>query len=127
MKKIFSTCLVLCVILLTGCKPETITTIYSIGCLDFNVSANSDVNGFTEYMKSVVNYNNTLQFNSSSIEENDVQARDYFNEQVAKINADTACSYLYGSEFIEYGIKRSDDETTKIIGKITFSGNGVVK
>lgn len=127
MKKLFSICLIFCAVLLTGCQPKNITTVYSIGCLDFNVSASSDVNGFTEYMKSTVDYNHTLQFTGFTIEENDAQAKNYFNEQLAKIDADSACSFLYGNEFIVYGINRSDEERTRIIGKVTYSGNGVAR
>jgi len=126
MKKVLSICLIICAILATGCKNKNVTTIYSIGCLDFTISAETDVAGFQDYMKSVVDYNSTLQFSGQTIEENDVKAKTYFREQVAKVNTETACSYIHGNEYIVYGISRNDEETSKTIDQVKYTGNGVI-
>lgn len=125
MKKILVICLVACTLIATGCKKNTITTYYSIGCQDYNVSALTDVTGFQSYMEATVDYNKTLQFTSLTPEENDAKARAYFNEQVSKVDAEHACTFIHENEYIVYGVAKQVDNERIIVTQVKYTGNGV--
>ncbi len=127
MKRILTLCLIFTAVLLTGCKKETITTTYTIGCIGYNTSSASDWTGFEEYMSSVTTYNQLVSFINTSLAENDTEAAEFFNAEVAKVNTATACSFIGNEDYLVYGIARqaADGEITTI-QSVTFTSNGIL-
>ncbi len=113
-------------VLLTGCEKTEVTTPYTIGCLSFHTSTVSDWVAFEEYMASVVTYNEHVYFTGSTLDDNDVAAADFFLEECQKVDVETACSYIGGSDFLTYGIARTDESgETKVIASVTYTAQGV--
>jgi len=130
MKKIFSICLIICTLILTGCKKDSVTTFYTIGCLEYSTSAyGSDWEGFERYMKSVAAYNTNVSFSNSTAEENDDAATKYFTEQVAKINPDSARAYIKDADYLIYGIAKNVNESSNysILKAVKFTAGGMTE
>lgn len=128
MKKIFSICLIICTLILCGCKEAQVTTYYTIGCLEFSTSTiGSDWAGFERYMKSVAAYNTNVSFTNKTAEENDDAATKYFTEQVAKINPDSARAYIGNSDYLIYGIAKNLNEESQyyILKAVKFTSGGM--
>lgn len=125
MKKIFSICLIFCLIALTGCKKETVTTVYTVGCVAFSSGNNtSDWARFERYMKSVVTYNNSISYTHETADENDAEAIKYYDEQIAKINPDSACKYIHNGDYLIYGVAKNTDSIYVLKAK-KFTASGM--
>ncbi|MBO7491245.1 MAG: hypothetical protein J6T59_02270 [Bacteroidales bacterium] len=129
MKKLTSILLFFSILLLSGCGNKTVTNHYSIGCLTFKGNlVYSDWEGFEAYISSLVDYNQTLTFTSESKEENDEKAVAYFNEQAAKLDTDSLCTFIAPGDYIVYGVGYSVSENSFYILKgLTFSCDTVTE
>ncbi len=127
MRKVLTICLLLSVIFLSGCKKESVTSYYSIGCVGYvSGTGDSDWEGFKDYMSSIVAYNVIIDFTGESVDENDGKAASFYNEQVSKIDTDKACSYVKGNDKIQYGIvKKNAQDESVLLKSITFTAHGV--
>jgi len=127
MKKLSIILLFFSAILLSGCGDKTVTNYYSIGCMTYGgIMLYSDWDGFEECISSQVDYNQTLSFTSETKEENDAKAVAYFNEQAAKLNTDTLCTFIAPGDHIVYGVGYSvSDESFYILQGLVFSSTGV--
>lgn len=112
MKRIVSFCLIICALIVVGCKDKSITSFYSIGCMDFSGELTSDWTGFQHYMDSLTVYNENVSFTNKTIEENEQQAKAFFDEQYNKIKADEACAFIAPGDCVVYGIGSSIDSVS---------------
>ena len=126
MKKIVFVVIVGVALLFVGCK-KTITTQYTIGCLGYQYGSVlvSDMEGLQSYFSSHVEYNKLITFESTSLAENDAKARQYFDEQIKKIDTAYVCSLLNNSDYFDYGIatqtKHGEYQYIKVM---RFEANG---
>ena len=126
MKKIVFVVIVGVALLFVGCK-KTITTQYTIGCLGYQYGSVqvSDMEGVQSYFSSHVEYNKLITFESTSLAENDAKARQYFDEQIKKIDTAYVCSLLNNSDYFDYGIatqtKHGEYQYIKVM---RFEANG---
>ena len=126
MKKIVFVVIVGVALLFVGCK-KTITTQYTIGCLGYLYGSVqvSDMEGLQSYFSSHVEYNKLITFESTSLAENDAKARQYFDEQIKKIDTAYVCSLLNNSDYFDYGIatqtKHGEYQYIKVM---RFEANG---
>ena len=126
MKKIVFVIIVGVALLFVGCK-KTITTQYTIGCLGYQYGSVqvSDMEGLQSYFSSHVEYNKLITFESTSLAENDAKARQYFDEQIKKIDTAYVCSLLNNSDYFDYGIatqtKHGEYQYIKVM---RFEANG---
>lgn len=127
MKRLLAITLLCCTVLLLGCKESNVTNHYSIGCLSYKGNMLlSDWDGFESYISSQADYNIILTFTSKSKEENDAKAIQYFDEQVAKLDTDSLCTYIAPGDYIVYGIGYSiSEESFYILKGLTFGNEGV--
>ena len=126
MKKIVFVVIVGVALLFVGCK-KTITTQYTIGCLGYQYGSvqASDMEELQSYFSSHVEYNKLITFESTSLAENDAKARQYFDEQIKKIDTAYVCSLLNNSDYFDYGIatqtKHGEYQYIKVM---RFEANG---
>ena len=130
MKKYVFAVVVCLSLVLAGCKDKTVTTTYTIGCLEFQHGSaqGSDWETLQSYFSSQVTYNKTVTFENKSLAENDNEALQLYNEQVAKLDKDSVCSLLAAPDFFVYGIaKINEDDTYKNLGAIKFTEQGATE
>ncbi|MCQ2284398.1 MAG: hypothetical protein MJZ57_05805 [Bacteroidales bacterium] len=126
MKRALTFCLIISALLLIGCKDKTITSFYSIGCLDFYGEPNSDWAGFEHYMDSLTNYNVVVSFTNKSQELNDSQAMAYFDNEFAKIKEEEVCAFLVPGSYVVYGIGNSADSLHfNIVKAVRIGAEGI--
>lgn len=126
MKKILVICLSVTMLLLTGCKKD-VTTYYTIGCINYSASdQNTDWDGLQNYMKRTVKYNSLLAFTSKSEQDNDLQAKDYFDEQLEKLNEDSVSHFFNNKDYMIYAIATTNaDKTYNIVKGVKLSAEGI--
>ena len=106
MKKIILFAIVGATLLFGGCRHETFTTQYTIGCLGYQYGSvqGSDWDELQSYFSTHVEFNKLVTFESTSLAENDAKAKQLLNEQLEKIDAAYVCSLLHSSDYFDYGI-----------------------
>ena len=106
MKKIVLIFIVGAALLFGGCRHETFTTQYTIGCLGYQYGSvqGSDWDELQSYFSTHVEFNKLVTFESTSLAENDAKAKQLLNEQLEKIDAAYVCSLLHSSDYFDYGI-----------------------
>ena len=129
MKKIVLFAIVCATLLFGGCKHETFTIDYSIGCMGYQSGSiqgtELEWNELVDYFETHVDYNKNVTFEGKSIAEADAKARDYYNEQLKKIDATYVCSLLHGNDHFDYGIKTLNaNESDRYIKVMRFEENG---
>ena len=127
MKKIVFVAIAVFALCLGGCKDKKVTTQYTIGCLGYQLGTDSESEllELQEYFQSNVEYNKIVSFEGISLAENDAQAREFFDEQMAKINTEYVCTLLSGSDFFIYGIATLNaGGDYRYIKAIKFQENG---
>lgn len=128
MKKVVVVAIAILSLCLTGCKDMTVSTQYTIGCLGFQTSnvEVSDWEALEDYFKSHVAYNEKVTYEGRSLSENDVQARQYYDEQMAKIDTSYVCSLLSSSDSFTYGIATLNASGSyRNVKAMTFRHDGV--
>jgi predicted aldo/keto reductase-like oxidoreductase len=105
MKKIVFAAIIFLSVVLGACK-HNVSTQYTIGCLGYQYGTveESDWQALEDYFKTHVEFNKVVTFEGNSLAENDKQARELFDEQMAKIDADYVCTLLGGTDYYIYGI-----------------------
>lgn len=127
MKKVIFAIIICASMFLGACKEETVTTQYSIGCIGFSAnSANpSDWETLENYFASTVSYNTTITYENNSKSENDKKAKDFYNEQLNKLNTEYVCSLLKEPDYFIYGIYTLNaDGSHRILGALRFDPDG---
>ena len=127
MKKIVLVFIVGASLLFGGCRHETVTTQYTIGCLGYQYGSvqGSDWDELLSYFSTNVEYNKLVTFESTSLAENDAKAKQLLNEQLEKIDAAYVCSLLHSSDYFDYGIATLNASGSyRYIKVIRFSENG---
>ena len=127
MKKIVLVFIVGASLLFGGCRLETFTTQYTIGCLGYQYGSvqGSDWDELLSYFSTNVEYNKLVTFESMSLAENDAKAKQLLNEQLEKIDAAYVCSLLHSSDYFDYGIATLNaGGSYRYIKVIRFSENG---
>ena len=127
MKKIVLVFIVGASLLFGGCRHETFTTQYTIGCLGYQYGSvqGSDWDELLSYFSTNVEYNKLVTFESTSLAENDAKAKQLLNEQLEKIDAAYVCSLLHSSDYFDYGIATLNaGGSYRYIKVIRFSENG---
>lgn len=127
MKKIVLAAIICISVILGGCKEETVvTTKYTIGNLGCNFSpASENMQTLVEYFSSHVAYNKIVTFNNASLAENDHEALNYYNDQIAKLDTAYVCSLLEEHDYFIYGMATlKPDGTYRYIGAIRFEKSG---
>lgn len=127
MKKIVLVFIVGASLLFGGCRHETFTTQYTIGCLGYQYGSvqGSDWDELLSYFSTNVEYNKLVTFESTSLAENDAKAKQLLNEQHEKIDAAYVCSLLHSSDYFDYGIATLNASGSyRYIKVIRFSENG---
>ena len=127
MKKIVLVFIVGASLLFGGCRHETFTTQYTIGCLGYQYGSvqGSDWDELLSYFSTNVEYNKLVTFESTSLAENDAKAKQLLNEQLEKIDAVYVCSLLHSSDYFDYGIATLNASGSyRYIKVIRFSENG---
>lgn len=106
MKKFVFVIIVGVAMIFGGCRHETFTTQYTIGCLGYQYGSaqGSDWEELQSYFTSHVEYNKLVTFESKSLAENDAKARQLMDEQLEKIDKEYVCSLLHSSDYFDYGI-----------------------
>ena len=106
MKKVIIVAMTLLAFCFGGCKEKTVSTQYTIGCLEHVTSGDSESQWeeLVSYFQSHVVYNDLVTFEGISLAENDAQARQYFDEQIAKIDKAYICSLISSTDYFVYGI-----------------------
>ncbi len=130
MKKIVFAVVVCLSIVFSGCKDKTVTTTYTIGCLGYQTGAmsGSDWETLQSYFSSQVMYNKTITFENKTLAENDSEAEQLYNAQVAKLDKDYVCSLIADPDFFIYGIaKKVEDGSYRYIGAIKFTESGATE
>ena len=126
MKKIVFVVIVGVALLFVGCK-KIITTQYTIGCLNYQSSSayGSEWDELISYFSTTVEYNKLVTFESTSLAENDAKAREFFDEQIQKIDTAYVCSLLHSTEYYDYGIAtQTKHGDFKYIKVMRFEANG---
>lgn len=105
MKKIVFVALAVIALCMGGCK-DKVTTQYTIGCLEYQNGSTESTQwqALQDYFISHVDYNKLVSFEGVSLAENDAQARNYYDEQMKKIDNAYVCTMLSGSDYFVYGI-----------------------
>ena len=127
MKKIVFVFIVGAALLFGGCRHETFTTQYTIGCLGYQYGSaqGSDWDELISYFTTNVEYNKLVTFESTSLAENDAKAKQLLNEQLEKIDAAYVCSLLHSSDYFDYGIATLNaGGSYRNIKVVRFSENG---
>ena len=129
MKKIVLVFIVGASLLFGGCRHETYTTQYTLGCLGYQYGTIhdflSDWDELLSYFSTQVEYNKLITFESTSLAENDSKAKQFLNEQLEKIDTAYVCSLLHGIDYFDYGIATLNaDGDYRYIKVIRFSENG---
>lgn len=127
MKKVVFAVVVCLSLILGACKHETVTTKYTIGCLGYQYGSmeESDWKAIENYFSENVDFNKNVEFEGESLAENDVQAKNYYNEQIAKIDPEYVSSMLKGSDFYVYGISTLNaDGSYRNIAAMKFTAGG---
>ncbi|MBO4488791.1 MAG: hypothetical protein J5741_03925 [Bacteroidales bacterium] len=129
MKKLSCILLFFSILLFTGCGNKMVTNHYSIGCLTFKGNLiYSDWEGFEAYISTLVDYNQTLTFTSETKEENDAKAVAYFDEQAAKLDTDSLCTFIAPGDYIVYGVGYSvSDDSFFILKGLTLGCDTVME
>lgn len=123
MKKIVFVIVVCLSVVLCACKQEPVITKYTIGCFEYYGSSNW--NEIQNYLAGKVDFNKIVEFEGASLSQNDAQARNYYNEQIAKIDKEHVCSMLKESDYYVYGIKTVNaDSTYRYIAATKFTASG---
>ena len=106
MKKIIFAAIVCLSVVLGACKHNNVTTQYTIGCLGYQYGSveGSDWQILENYFKTNVEFNKVVSFEGKSLADNDKQAREFFDEQMAKIDPAYVCTLLGGTDYYIYGI-----------------------
>jgi len=129
MKKVVFIAIVCLSVVLGACK-HVVTTEYTIGCLSFTAASleGSEWQTIESYFQSNVEYNKLVSFDGNSLAENDAQARQLYNEQIQKIDADSVCSLLIGADDYTYGIAtKNASGNYRIIKAMKFTANGATE
>lgn len=127
MKKVVFAVVVCLSLVLGACKHETVTTKYTIGCLGYQYGSLEEPNwqAIESYFSENVDFNKIVEFEGESLAENDVQAKNYYNEQIAKIDQAYVCSLLEGSDFYIYGIATMGaDSSYRNVAAMKFTTSG---
>lgn len=111
MKKLLTFCLIILTLGFTGCRPKSFTSYYSIGCLGYSGFMNSDWVGFQHYMDSLTTYNTMVSFSNPTLEDNNTQAINFFDGELAKIKESEVCTFIANGDCVIYGIGSSIDST----------------
>lgn len=130
MKKIVFAVVVCLSIVFAGCKDKTVSTTYTIGCLEYQNGSleGSDWETLQSYFSSQVMYNKTVTFENKTLAENDNEAKQLFNAQVAKLDKDYVCSLITDPDYFVYGIaKKVEDGSYRYIGTIKFTASGATE
>jgi len=130
MKKVVFVAIALLTLCLTGCKDMTVSTQYTIGCLGFESGAieSSDWDAIEDYFKSHVAYNEKVTYEGRSQSDNDGMARQYYDEQMAKIDTSYVCTLLANTDSFVYGIATLNASGTyRKVKAMTFRHDGVVE
>ena len=129
MKKIVFVAIAVLALFLGGCK-DRVTTTYTIGCLEYqhNSIGSTQWQVLENYFKTHVDYNNLVSFEGGSLAENDVSARKYFDEQMAKIDVPYVCTLLEGTDYFVYGIATlNSGGDYRYVKAMKFSQGGAVE
>jgi len=127
MKKIVFVVVVCLSVVLCACKQEPVITKYTIGCLEFQRGSaeGSNWKAIENYFAENVDFNKRVEFEGASLSENDAQARNYYNEQIAKIDQEQVCSMLKEPDYYVYGIATVNaDGTYRYIAAMKFTASG---
>lgn len=127
MKKIVLFFIVGATLLFGGCRHETFTTQYTIGCLGYQYGSaqGSDWDELLSYFSTNVEYNKLVTFESISLAANDAKAREYFDKQIQKVDTAYVCSLLHSTDYFDYGIATLNaNGSYRNIKVIRFSENG---
>ena len=123
MKKIVFVVVVFLSVVLCACKQEPVITKYTIGCLEYYGSSNWET--IQNYLAGRVDLNKVVEFEGASLSENDAQAKNYYKEQLAKIDQEQVCSMLKEPDYYVYGIKTVNaDGTYRYIAATKFTASG---
>ena len=89
-----------CLSLVFGACKNNVTTQYTIGCLGYQYGSmeGSEWQAVEDYFKANVEYNTIVTFEGKSLAENDKQARDFYAEQMAKIDTAYVCTLISGTD-----------------------------
>jgi hypothetical protein len=97
---------IICLSVVLGACKHNVTTEYTIGCLGYQYGSveGSDWQDLEDYFKTHVEFNKVVTFEGNSLAENDKQARELYDEQMSKIDAEYVCTLLNGTDYYIYGI-----------------------
>ena len=129
MKKIVFVAIV-CLSVMLGACHRNVTTQYTIGCLGYQhgTAEGSQWQAVEEHFRSNAEYNKIVEFEGTSLSENDRQARQYFDEQIVNIDKDYVCSLLVGSDFFIYGIATPNaGGDYRFVKAVKFSPDGATE
>lgn len=127
MKKVVFAVVVCLSVVLCACKQEPMITKYTIGCLAYQTGSaeGSNWKAIENYLDETVDFNKRVEFEGASLSENDAQARNYFQEQMAKIDIAHVSSMLKSPDYYVYGIATVNaDGTYRYIAATKFTASG---
>jgi len=128
MKKVVFIAIVCLSVVLGACK-HSITTQYTIGCLgyQYNTDGETDWSAVESYFQSQVAYNQIVTYENETLPENDAEALQFYNGQIAKLDTAYVCSMIKGTDYIIYGIATLDADGTsyRILKSLKFQASGV--
>ena len=105
MKKIALFAIVCATMLFGGCRHETFTIDYAIGCVGYQYGIQgTDWENLQSYFETNVEFNKIVTFEGKSLAEADAKARQYCDEQLKKIDTVYVCSLLHNTDYYDYGI-----------------------
>ena len=129
MKKIALFAIVCATLLFSGCHHETFTIDYSIGCVGYQFGSiqgsDEERNELINYFETNEEFNKIITFEGKSLAEADAKARQYFDEQLKKINTAYVCSLLHNPDYYDFGITtRTATGNSRDIKVIRFEESG---
>ena len=129
MKKIILFAIVGATLLFGGCRHETFTIEYSIGCMGYQSGSiqgsELEWNKLVDYFNTHVDYNKNVTCEGESIAEADAKARQYCDEQLQKIDTAYVCSLLHSTDYFDYGINtQTANGSYRYIKVMRFEENG---
>lgn len=130
MKRIVFVAIAVAALCLGGCKEKNVTVQYTIGCLGYQYGSleTSNWENIESYFKSQVDYNKIVEFEGKSSSECDTQAKQYFDEQMVKIDTGYVCEQISGTDYFIYGIATLyASGNYRFVKAIKFQGSGITE